>query len=43
MKRAGKLIHGGAWRNHYLAARVMLALGSLVSLVLASGAGSHWH
>lgn len=43
MKRAVKRMHGGAWRHHYLAARAMLALGSLMSLVLASGAGSHWH
>jgi hypothetical protein len=29
--------------NRSTALRVMLALSSLLSLVLASGAGSHWH
>ena len=30
-------------RNRYLMLRIALALGSLVALVLASGAGEHWH
>jgi hypothetical protein len=29
--------------NSYVALRVLLAVGSLVSLVLASGAGSQWN
>ena len=29
--------------NRYVVLRVVLAVGTLVSLVLASGAGSHWH
>lgn len=29
--------------SKYVAMRVVLAVGSLVSLVLASGAGSHWN
>ncbi len=32
----------GLWTK-YTALRVVLAVGSLVSLVLASGAGSHWN
>lgn len=29
--------------NRSVALRVMLALGSLISMILASGAGSYWH
>ena len=29
--------------SRYTVLRVILALGSLVSMVLASGAGGHWH
>jgi hypothetical protein len=29
--------------NRYIVLRVALALVSLVSMVLASGAGGHWH
>jgi hypothetical protein len=29
--------------NNYTVLRVLLAVGSLVSLVLASGAGSQWN
>lgn len=29
--------------NRYVALRVLLALGSLASMILASGAGSYWH
>ncbi len=36
-----KVIKSGQW-NRYAALRVVLAIGSLVSLVLASGAGSQW-
>jgi hypothetical protein len=29
--------------NRYTVLRVVLALGSLVSMVLAAGAGGHWN
>lgn len=32
-----------AVKNNYAMVRALLALGSLVSMVLASGAASHWH
>lgn len=35
-------MRGSQW-NRYLVLRVALAVGSLVSMVLASGAGSHWN
>lgn len=43
MKLAAKLVRGDRRWSHYMATRAILALGSLLSLVLASGAGSHWH
>ena len=43
MKLAATLVRGDRRCAHYMATRAVLALGSLLSLVLASGAGSHWH
>ena len=37
-----KMTSGRTW-NRYVVLRGLLAIGSLVSLVLASGAGGHWN
>jgi hypothetical protein len=31
------------WRSRWVLWRAVLALGSLASMVLASGAPTHWH
>ncbi len=43
MNDTKKGMRGGSQWNRYLVLRVVLAVGSLVSMVLASGAGSHWN
>lgn len=43
MKDGKKGIRDGSQWNRYLVLRMVLAVGSLVSMVLASGAGSHWN
>lgn len=41
-KRLSGLRNSHQW-NRYVALRVLLAGASLVSMILASGAGSYWH
>ena len=43
MKTMTKNIRSSHQWTRYSVLRVVLALGSIVSMVLASGAGSHWH
>jgi hypothetical protein len=42
MTRLTKHIHNGHVWNVYLVQRVVLVIGSMVALLEASGAGSHW-
>ena len=42
MKIAQSLRSSHQW-NRYVVLRVALGVGSLVSLILASGAGSYWN
>ena len=42
MKIVKSVRNSHQWNRH-VALRVVLALGSLVSMILASGAGSYWN
>ena len=42
MKKVKSVCNSHQW-NRQASLRVVLALGSLVSMILASGAGSYWH
>ena len=43
MKNNTAKVRNSRSQYRYVAMRVVLALGSLVTMVLASGAGSHWN
>ena len=43
MKIINRVRNSHQWNNHTIALRVVLAGASLVSMILASGAGSYWN